>query len=349
MANKNNRITIEFDIKTVAKVTLLVVGLLMLIQVFADLLPTLTLIATAFFLSIGLNPAVSKIASWLPSKSRHIATGVAFFMVVGFLSLFFALVVPPTVRQVTDFATDLPQTVNEFRQQDNFLSRAVERYELEDEISEVARNVAKRAAGSDNVVGVFNTFTSAIINTVVVLVLTFMMLVEGKDWMRRIWALTDKRKLKHRQKLVRGMYDVVTGYINGQLLIAAIAASIALIFMLILGVPDALAKAGIVAILGLIPLIGSTLAAVVIVLSTLLVNTTQALILAVFFLVYQQIENATIQPYIQGKRSSLTTLTVFISALIGASLAGLFGALVAVPVAGSAKVLIDDYLSGRNT
>ena len=181
MAKKNDHITIEFDTKTVAKVTVLVVGLLMLIQVFGDLLPTLTLIATAFFLSIGLNPAVSKIASWLPSKSRKIATGVAFVLVVSFLSVFFSFVVPPTARQVTDFATDLPQTVNEFRQQDNFLSRAVERYELEDEISEVARNVATRAAGSDNVIGVFNTFTSAIINTVVVLVLTFMMLVEGKD------------------------------------------------------------------------------------------------------------------------------------------------------------------------
>lgn len=347
MSKLDNKITIEFDTRTIAKVTFLVVGFLMLIQIIDDLLPTLTLIATAFFLAIALNPAVSRISHTLTSKSRKIATAVAFFMVVGFLSLFFAFTIPPVARQITDFATDLPQTVEDFKEQDNFLSRAVERYELEDDISEAARNIASRVSTSDGVVDAFNKVTSAVISIVVVLILTFMMLVEGPEWKRRFWSLTDKSKLQHRQKLARAMYEVVTGYVNGQLLIAAIAASISLIFMLIIGAPNALAMAGIVAIFGLIPMIGSTLAAVIIVLSTLLVDVKIAIILGIFFLIYQQIENATIQPHIQGKRSSLTALTVFIAALIGASLAGLFGALVAVPVAGCGKVLLDDYLDQR--
>ncbi|MCA9348681.1 AI-2E family transporter [Candidatus Saccharibacteria bacterium] len=349
MNKSNNKITIELDIRTVAKVTLLVIGLLLFLKLIDSLLPTLTLIGVAVFLSIALNPAVRKIAHMLPSKSRKIATGVAFFLVVGFLSLFFSITIPPVAKQISSFASDLPQTVENFRSQDNFLSRTVARYQLEDDISQAAKDIASRVSSSNDVVGAVNKLTTTVVRTVAVLIMTFMMLVEGPEWVRKGWALTDKKKLGRRQKLVKSMEEVVTGYVNGQLLISAIAASIALIFMLIIGTPDALAKAGIVAVFGLIPLIGSAISAAIIVLSTLLVNVKIALILAVYFLVYQQIENATIQPYIQGRRSSLTALTVFLAALIGASLAGLFGALVAVPVAGCSKVLLDDYLEQRKT
>lgn len=350
MSSNNNKVNIQFDIYTVVRTTLIILGLLAALEIVGSLAPTLTLIGTAAFLAIALNPAVSKIASMLPSKSRTLATGAAFILVVSFLVLFASVTIPPIADQVSEFATDLPQTVEDFKHQDNFVSSLVNEYNLDTELTEAAKNIAAKASGSDaGVLGTVNKVTTTIVSVVAVLIMTFMMLVEGPTILSKFWGLTDQKKVAHRKKLAHSMYEVITGYVNGQLIIATIAASTALIAMVVLGVPNALAMAGIVGLLGLIPMIGATLAAVVVVFSTLLVDVTLAIVMLVFFLVYQQIENATIQPYIQGKKSDLSALTVFVVALIGVSIGGLFGAFVAIPIAGSLKVLMDDYLLTHKT
>ncbi len=110
---------------------------------------------------------------------------------------------------------------------------------------------------------------------------------------------------------------------------------------------NAIALAGIVAIGGLIPLIGNMLAAALVVLACMLTSVPMALAMAVYFVVYLQIENATIQPHIQAKQNELTPLLVFISALLGVGLGGLLGALVAIPAAGCLKIIVLDYFSRR--
>ena len=349
MSLLNRKVTIQFDIATVARTVFLVVGVLLFIELLGKLAPTITLVIIAAFLAIALNPAVSKISHKLPGNNRTLATAVAFILVVGFLGMFAALTVPPIADQVSQFASDLPQTVETFKNQDNFLSNMVNRYNLDAEITEGARSIASRVAGSENgIVGTFNKLTSTVVNTVAVLIMTFMMLVEGPGLIKKAWNLTDKKQLKHRQRLASQMNEVITGYVNGQLLITTIAASVSLIVMLALDVPNALAMAGIVGIFGLIPLIGATLAAAIVVLSTVLVSVNKALIIGLFFLIYQQFENATIQPFIQGRKSALSALTVFIAALVGVNIAGLLGAFLAIPAAGCLKVLLDDYMSEAN-
>ena len=162
----------------------------------------------------------------------------------------------------------------------------------------------------------------------------------------------DEKKRVHLADVVRRMYRVVTGFVNGQLLIALIAAFFAAIVLFILNtVFDAsinpIAMAGIVFIFGLIPLIGNILAAAIVVLVCALSSFPLALAAGVYFLIYQQVENATLQPYIQSRNNQLTPLTVFIVALVGAGLAGLIGALAAIPIAGCAKIIIDEYIDVR--
>ncbi len=345
----NRKVTIQFDIATAARTVFLVVGLLLFIQLLGKLAPTIVLVVVSAFLAIALNPAVSKISAKLPSRSRTMATATAFILVVSFLGLFFSITLPPIVDQVTEFASDLPATVENFRRQDNFLSNLVERYDLDGEISEAARTIATRVAGSENgIIGTVGRLTSTVVNTIAVLIMTFMMLVEGPTIIKKLSHLTDPKKRKHRAHLANQMYEVITGYVNGQLLIATIAASVSLLAMLVLGIPNALAMAGIVGMMGLIPLIGASIAAAIVVLSTLLVSVNKAIFIGVFFLIYQQIENATIQPFIQGRKSELSALTVFIAALVGVNLGGLFGAFLAIPVAGILKVLADDYLANHH-
>lgn len=151
---------------------------------------------------------------------------------------------------------------------------------------------------------------------------------------------------------MRRMYEVVTGYVNGQLLIASIAGVFALIALLITStIFDAtinpIALALIVALIGLIPMIGNTVAAVIVVVLCSFVSLPLAITMAIFFLVYQQIENATLQPYIQAKYNELTPLMVFIAAIIGVSIAGFLGALIAIPVAGCLRVYLVEYHGSR--
>ena len=342
---KSKKVTITFDMLTVVKLTLVVVAVLLAVELLTDLKPFLTLVVTSAFLAIALNPAVSKITHKLPSKNRTLATGAAFVLVVSFVSLFLTLTLPPIVRQVSHFATNLPETVENFKSQDNFLSNLVNRYDLDTEISATAKDIAAKAAGFDGGLSdTVNKVTTTFVNLIAVLIMTFMMVVEGPQWIKKALRFSDQGKLARRRRLLKQMYEVIVGYVNGQLIIAVIAASVALVAMVILRVPNALAMAGIVGMFGLIPLIGATLAAAIVILSTLLVNVKLALIMGVFFVVYQQIENSTIQPYIQGRRSSLSALTVFTVALIGVSLAGVLGAFLAIPLAGCLKILVDDYL-----
>ncbi|MBI3624146.1 AI-2E family transporter, partial [Candidatus Saccharibacteria bacterium] len=177
-------------------------------------------------------------------------------------------------------------------------------------------------------------------------------LVEGPDWLQRYWQLHPKARRQHDKVLAERMYRVVTGYVNGQVLIAAIASVFAMTTLVIashvIGVSvNAVALAGIVFLFGLIPLIGNTLAASVVILVSLFSSVPLAVTMLVYFLIYQQVENVTLQPYIQSRHNVLTPLLVFVAALIGAGLGGILGAFVAIPAVGCLRILLTDYLKNR--
>lgn len=114
--------------------------------------------------------------------------------------------------------------------------------------------------------------------------------------------------------------------------------------LFILGVPYAVPLGIVVGLFDLLPLIGATLAAVIVLFFCIFQSTTTTVIMLIFFLVYQQIENQVLQPMIYSKTVQISPLVVFLAALIGASLAGLVGALIAIPVAASAKIVVSYYL-----
>jgi predicted PurR-regulated permease PerM len=148
------------------------------------------------------------------------------------------------------------------------------------------------------------------------------------------------------------MYKVVVGYVNGQVLIAVLGGTTAAIVLYILSkIFDApinpVALGGIVGIFALLPMVGTIIGASIAVLACLLISIPLAISAAIFFIVYQQIENATIQPYIQSRTNNLTPLIVFVSALIGVGFAGFLGALLAIPIAGCIKVVLDDHFASR--
>jgi predicted PurR-regulated permease PerM len=346
---KNSEATINITTETIIKGILVIIVAVLAISLVDNVAHQLRLIVVSMFFALALNPAVTWITLKLKSQSRVRATGVAYIAVLTVLVSFLALVVPPLVKQTSDFLRDVPQSIENFKTQDSAFARMVRRYDLDEQLDNFGNDfndrISKNLAAP--VVSTANRVVGTLISIVTVLVLTFMMLVEGPVWFDRFLALQHADKRARRKQVAQRMYRVVTGYVNGQVLIAAIGASFAMVSLFIASnifnvSINAVALAGIVFIFGLIPLIGSTIGAAIIVLFILLASAPMALTMAIYFLVYQQIENATLQPYIQAKTNQLTPLIIFVAALLGAGLGGLLGALAAIPLAGCIRILLEE-------
>jgi predicted PurR-regulated permease PerM len=343
-SNKTSPTEVTVSNRTVVRVILLIVATVLALKVLSLTAGTLTLIFVSAFLAVALNPAVSWIANRLKSKSRVRATAVAYIV----------LVVPPLVSQTVTFIQDVPNIVHDLQDQDSALGRTIRKYDVDQQLDDFSSDLAGRVKNLQPVFSTAGRIVSSLVSVIAVLVMTFMMLIEGPKWLRSIWDLypDGKHEDKHR-KVAERMYKVVTGYVNGQLLIALIAGIFALIALAIASSVfnvhvNIVALSAIIMLFGLIPMIGNTLGAAVVVLACFVTSFPLALTMAAFFLLYQQIENVTIQPFIQAKSNEMTPLLVFIAALLGASVGGLLGAFVAIPAAGCAKVAFEEYyLQGR--
>lgn len=339
---------ISISSETIVRTIIFSIIAVLLLQFIQATSHQLTLIGIAGFLAIALNPAVKWISHRFKTKSRVRAAGVAYLLVISTLTAFLMLIVPPLVRQSTDFVQTLPSTVEDFRTQDSAIASFIRDNDLDERLTQAASGFSENFSDVDGpLLNTASRVGSTLISIITVLVLAFMMLVEGPSIISRALNFMPKEKRAHRKHILGRMYRVVTAYVNGQVLIAFIAAMFALIALLIgSAITDSnvnvIALSAIVFIFGLIPLIGNILAAVLVVLFCLFASTTLALIMAVYFLMYQQIENVTLQPYIQSRSNQLTPLTVFVAAILGAGFGGLLGALAAIPIAGCIKVLFEE-------
>ena len=339
---------------TVLRIIIIIFGALLVVRFFENIAHPLTLIFVSFFLALALNPIVSAVSRRLKSNSRTRATAIAYVSVITVLVAFFSFIVPPLVEQTTNFVDDVPQTLQNLKEDQGAVGNFVRSYELEEQISEFANNWATDfSSNSDQAVSLANRIVANLISIVTVLVLTFMMLIEGPLWMAAFWRQYPKSKRAHAKKIVSKMYEIVTGYVNGQVLVAAIGAAFSIVTLFITttifdasGV-NAVALGGIVFLFSLIPMFGATIAAAIVVLFSLFASVPLAVTMAVYFIIYQQVENATIQPYIQSRVNELTPMLVFIAAILGVGFGGVLGAFVAIPLFGCAKVLVDDYLSRK--
>ena len=352
MFSQNKNIHVSITTNTIIRAVIVAVAAILIFKFVSFVAYPLQLIGTAIFLAIALNPAVSWISNKLRSKSRIRATAVAYIIVLFLLAGFLMLVIPPIAKQAVDVAGNIPTTIEDLNNQNSPVVEFIKNNNLANEYTQFVTGVRNNLQNiGAQAVNVLSTLGSALISVITVLILTFMMLVEGPSWMKRFWEMQN-HDLERRKRIMNKMYRMVTGYVNGQLLIATIAATFALIALLIgssvFNVSiNVVALALIVGLIGLIPMIGNTLAAVIVVFVCLFVSVPLAISMAVFFLVYQQVENDTLQPYIQSKYNELTPLTVFIAALLGVGAGGFLGALIAIPAVGCLRILILELYGHR--
>lgn len=344
---------VEFTVSnaTVIRVLLLVIVSLIGFAALQKITFALTLIFTAFFLAVALNRPVQWLALRLPGKrrgSRTLATTISFTIIVIALAGFVASMVPPLVRQTDSFIQAAPRLIDEVRSEDSSLGNFVRHYNLEDQVSKVSSELSEKLGDfSGTAVTGITRASSSVFATLTVLVLTFMMLVEGPRWVMLARRLTPEDKEDHLASLAGKMYNVVTGFVNGQVVLAAIAAILLLPPLFLFDVNYPIALMVIVFICGLIPMVGHIIGAVLVSTVALFTSPLSAVGVLVYYIVYQQIENYAVQPKVQANSTDMSPLLVFSSVIIGASFGGLLGGLVAIPVAGCLRILVLDYLNSR--
>lgn len=354
------RTKIEIDTKTFVRFWLVVIGFAFAILAIYKAGVALTIIGVALFLSLALNGPVGWLAHRLPGKSRVLSTSIAFTAVVLFLGVFASLVIPPIVQQTVKFVDTMPETVRTLSEQWKGFGDVVDKYHIQPQVDQAVATVQKDfgnwVAGAGQ--GVLNGVSSAMFyfaSTLLVLVLTFLMLIEGPKWLSRLWGLYQNTALrKNHKRIVRRMYDVFTGYVGGQLTVSGIDALAAGATVFILAqffheVPAnlALPTIAICFVLSLIPMFGATIAGVIVAILLAFSSVPAGIIFAIYFILYQQIENNVISPRIQAKRIELSPLAVLVAVTIGLYMFGIVGGIISIPIAGSVKVLLEEYLARR--
>ena len=334
--------------RTVFRVLVMVLLSVVFFAAIQKATPALVLLFTAFFLALALNAPVNWIASRLPGKkrgNRTLGTAISFIAVIALLFGFFASFVPPLVMQTGAFLESAPQLVQDLRSEDSPAGTFVRDNNLEGRVDQLSEQLSGRL---DNIGGAALSTVSAIgsslFATITVLVLTFMMLVESANWKRIAKEFVPNKRRDHVQGLMRDMYKVIKGYVNGQVLMAAVAAMLLVVPMIILDIKYPIALMVIVFICGLIPMVGHTIGMIIVTTVALFTSLFSAIAILTFYVLYQQIENYIIQPRVQSNATKMSPLLVFTSVIIGVNFGGLLGGLVAIPLAGCIRILVLDYL-----
>jgi predicted PurR-regulated permease PerM len=340
--------TIRFSVRSVLTVIGLVVATWALLTMIQIARHVIVWILVSIFLALALNPAVE----WFLRrgvKSRGLAAGYTYIIAIVVIGALGYAFIPTLVSQVNDFVQAVPGYVHDLTKGKGRLGFLETKYHIVEKIRK-----AVNEGGATKVLGltgaalsITKSVISLVVATITIAFLTFFMLLEGPAWMERFYGLLPQRLQPRWRAIGREVYRTVGGYVTGNLLISLIAGTLTTIVLLALNVPFAVALGVIVAVLDLIPLAGATIAGILIGTVAFLHSITAGIIVVVFFIVYQQLENHFLQPVIYGRTVQLSPLAVLVAVLIGAEVAGILGALGAIPVAGAIQVILIDWQRHR--
>ena len=307
---------------------------------------TLLLIYVAGLIAVGLSPLVDRIEQQrltrrvrIPRWAAILSVYVALFTVIG---LFVMLMVPPLAAQARDLVTAAPDLLH--RAQLWLIERGVLSREVT--IGEAVRQ-APGAAGSDavgTVVSAIWGFVGGVFGVVTILIVAFYVLVDADNIVRALVRLFPRPERARVRDALRRAGEKVSAWMAGQLLLGAIIGTTAALGLWILGVPYFYVLALIAGVGELIPIVGPLLAAIPAVAVAFSVSPATALGVAVFFFLQQQVENHVLVPKVMSRQVGISPVLVIMALLIGGSLLGLVGAILAVPTAAILQVLLQELL-----
>jgi predicted PurR-regulated permease PerM len=339
---------VRFPVRTILVVLGTVIAVAIVLEVIWIARHVIVWILISLFLALAMNPAVDYFQR-RGIKRRGLAAGITYILVLLGLAAIGALFVPTVVHQVSDLVGKAPDYVHDVSHGKGRLGFLETKYHISERIKkQIGNGGAKKLFGlSGTALSITKSVVTIVIGVITIAFLTFFMLLEGPRWMERFYGLLPEGSRARWQNVGNQIYGTVGGYVTGNLLISVIAGGLTTIVLVIMGVPFAIALGLLVAILDLIPLAGATLALIVVGAVAFIHSIAAGIVVVVFFIVYQQVENHLLQPVVYGRTVQLSPLVVLIAVLIGAELGGILGALGAIPVAGAIQVIVVDWLRHR--
>ena len=306
----------------------------------------LILALIALFLAVSLDPAVRALSRW------HIRRGLAILVVVlvvlGLVAAFLQSVIPAMAEQFQAMVRDFPHYLASLQHRSASVRQISGRYHLTSQINKLLASLPARLGSG--AFGISRRVFSALAATLTVTVLTIYFLVDLPRLQRSAVLLFPRAHRARFGRIADVLVDKVGSYMLGNILVSFVAGLAAFAALTALRVPFAVPLAFVVAVTDLIPMIGATIGAVVCIavalLATRLWPTT--VLVAAFFVVYQQLENYLIAPRIMRRPVQLSPAAVLLAGLIGGTVLGLVGALMAIPITAGLKVLLTERLQARD-
>ncbi|MCY1140460.1 AI-2E family transporter [Actinoplanes sp. Pm04-4] len=300
----------------------------------------LVLIFIALFLAIGLNPAVVRLRSW--GVPRGFAVAIVALSVVALLAGGIVALIPPLVSQTTQLVENVPEYIQSL-QRNETINELVQRYDIVNRVTS-ALNAGTVGNAVGGVVGVGRMLAGTIFNLLTVLVLTIYFMASFDRIRETGYSLVPASRRVRVRLLTDEILTKVGAYMVGAISIAVLAGASTWFLAVILGLAYPFALAVVVAITDLIPQIGATLGAIIVSLVGFASSLTDGIICAVFFLLYQQIENYLIYPNVMRRSVKVSDVAAVVAALLGVALFGVVGALVAIPMVAAIQLIMREVI-----
>jgi predicted PurR-regulated permease PerM len=335
--------------RSILRVVIIVVTAVLTLYLVYLLRKPLSWIFVAGFVAIAVSGPVNLLSRRM---RRGWAITITYLAILLAPVAMLAILVPPVVEQVKNLVDNAPEyaeDVEKFVNDNEQLQELDEDYDITTKIQEEAAKLPGKVGDAAGVLGDIGTgLLNGIVAGVTILTLSIFMVGGAPRWRRAILQAQPPERAAALNRMFDRIGRAVGNYVRGALLQALVAGVTAWIVLLILGVPYPAALALVVFLFDLVPLIGATLGAVLVGIVTLFADfPIDTIVWAIWSVVYQQLENNVIQPRIQARSVQLEPFLVLVSVLFGATLFGVMGAIIAIPVAASIQVALREYLEFR--
>jgi predicted PurR-regulated permease PerM len=339
----------DLSARTILRVVLIVVLAVLTLYLIYRLRRPIGWVLAATFIAVAVSGPVNVL-------NRHMRRGFAIAIVyLGLVAVpigLAALVIPPLVTQGTHLAEDLPSYSDDVRswvRKNPKLRELDQKYDITGELHKQAEKLPARIGDAAKILGDIGLgLVNSLFAFLNIMILSIFIVSRGREWTDAALRLRPEAERERLRRVLDDTATAVGGYVQGALTIAVIAGIQAFLVMTILGVPFAAPLAVFAGLMSLIPLLGATVAAVIIGLVTLFHDfPTATIIWAVWAIVYQQIENNIIQPQVQRRAVQVQPFIVLVAVLFGSTLLGIFGAIVAIPLAASIQIMVREWWAWR--
>lgn len=334
----------SFDRRVIRTVVTVIAAVFSIYLIFLLRTPLLWLVIS-LFVAIAVSGPVNLLARHI---NRGLAIGLVYLAIVLVPIALGAALIPPIVSSGVNLVHDLPGYINDFQetlQKDKRFEQIDRNFDVKGQLQELQQSLATRvgsAAGTLSDIG--GWVISSIFGAFTIFILSIFMVARGRGWTE---AIVHRRPVAEQAILARAFERIgvsVSRYIGGALLQAFIAGLFAFIVLEILGVPSPLVLAVIVAVFDVIPMVGSTIAGLLVGIVTLFASfPLDTIIWAAFVIGYQQFENYVVQPRIQSEAVNLEPFVVLIAVLFGGTLMGVVGAILAIPIAATIMIASQEW------